>query len=224
MKDNVVADRAPFDQLKTGAWSNELVRAKRQLSGQVTANVFLSFIVLILTLLVVYLAFFRQPKPYVLEVDTTGAVAFKGFIEQEMVSGEKFIPSQLMAFVENWRTVTPDNTMQKRNIKRLYCMAPKASSTFNKLNEYFRTSGNDPFKKNENGSVWTQTRQVSKLAGNTYQIEWYETERLHDGSIVGSPSLHKATMIIEQRSIDTDCIEGNPLGIYVMDLNWTIVQ
>jgi len=224
MKNNVTHDKAPFEQLKTGAWANELLRAKRQLTGQVTANVFLSFMVVVLTCLVVYLAFFRQPKPYVLEVDNTGGIAFKGFIEQENVTGDKYIPSQLMSFIENWRTVTPDNTMQKRNIKRLYCMAPKASPAYGKLNDFIRASGNDPFKKNENGSVSTKTRQISKLAGNTYQVEWYETERLHDGSVVSSDSLHKATMIIEQRSINTDCIEGNPLGIYVMDLNWTTVQ
>ncbi len=223
MKDDAIT-KPPFEQLNPGAWRDETTRARRQLSGQITANVFLSAVCLVLTALLIYLAFYRQPKPYVLEVDQAGNVSFSGFIEKGDVSDGKYIPSQVMAFIENWRTVTPDNTMQKRNIQRLYCMIPKKAPAYLKMNTYFKTAGNDPWDKNENLSVATKMRSISKLSGKTWQVEWYETERLHDGSIVGPPLQQKATMIIEQRAVDTDCIEGNPLGVYVMDLDWTSVQ
>lgn len=223
MKNELIKE-PPFDQLNPGAWRDETTRAKRQLSGQVTANVILASICFLLTVLLVYLAFFRQPKPYVLEVDQSGAVTFSGFLEQGDLSAEKYIPSQIISFVEHWRTVTPDNTMQKRYIKRLYCKVPRRAPAYHKLNEYFRTPGNDPWDKNDSSSVSTRMRSISKLAGSTYQVEWYETERQHDGVVFGAPTHHKATMIIEQRTVDTDCIEGNPLGVYVMDLDWTLVN
>lgn len=224
MKQDVSPDTVPFEQLRPGAWANDLLRAQRQLTGQVTANVVLSAIIVVLVAVVIYLALFRQPRPYVLEVDDSGTVRFGGFISAGALDAEQYIPSQIMAFVEHWRTVTPDNTMQKRNIQRLYCMAPRTSPTYTRLNEYFRSPGSDPFKRNVTVSVSTRIRQISKLGGRTYQVEWYETDRDHEGEQLGNTALHKATMIIEPRAVDADCIEGNPLGVYVMDLNWTEVQ
>jgi len=161
---------------------------------------------------------------HVVEVEGNNNVGYAGVVSAQRVLGDEFLPSQIMSFIENWRIVTPDNTMQKLNINRLYCMVPKQSSAFTKMNDYFRTPANDPFERNKDLSVSTRIRQISKLSGSTWQAEWYETTREHDGRIVEDKTPMKATLIIDRNKVESECWEGNPLGMYVMDVNWTNVR
>lgn len=184
----------------------------------------LTLSVMALTGAVIYLAVFNRAEPYVLEVDAGNNVSYGGMLSSSMELDDRHTAPELQEFVENWRSVTPDNFMQKRNVTRLYCMIPKGSVTERKMNEYFTSGRNDPFVRNIDRSVSTRTRQVSKLDGKTWQVEWYETVRKHDGSVVSSDNLMKATMIVEKSNPDPGCIEGNPIGVYVMDINWTNVQ
>lgn len=214
---------APFDELQRG-YRDDVSRYRKQLASSMLLNVVMGVALAGSAASLVYLALFRLPPTYVLEVDGDNNVRFAGEITAQQVLGDEYLPSQIMAFIENWRTVTPDNTMQKRNISRLYCMVPKQASTFAKMNDFFREPANDPFERNKDLSVSTRIRQISKLSGSTWQAEWYETTREHDGKIVEDKTPMKATMIIDRNKVGSDCMEGNPLGMYVMDLNWTTVR
>lgn len=214
---------APFEELQRG-YRDDLSQYRKQLTSSMLLNVALGMALVGCAAVIVYLAAFRLPPTYVLEVDGDNNVRFAGEITAQQVLGDEYLPSQIMSFIENWRIVTPDNTMQKRNITRLYCMVPKQASAFAKMNDYFRNPANDPFERNKDLSVSTRIRQISKLSGSTWQAEWYETTREHDGRIVEDKTPMKATLIIDRNSVGSECMEGNPLGMYVMDVNWTNVR
>lgn len=205
-------------------WSDKLQQAEARGKTQSALIALLSLALVIVSLAAIYFAAFRQPLPYVLRVDEVNGVSFGGYLEGGFEGGEELTPSQLMAFVEHWRTVTPDNTQQKRYVTRLYCMASVNAPARDALNDYFRTPANDPFVRNRNTSVSTEMRQVSRLAGATWQIEWYETLREHDGMVSGERQTFRATMIVERGPVDRACIEANPLGLYVQDLSWVQVR
>jgi len=214
---------APFDELQRG-YRDDVSRYRKQLASSMLVNVVLGLALTGAAAAIVYLAAFRLPPTYVLEVDGDNNVRFAGEISAQQVLGDEYLPSQIMSFIENWRTVTPDNTMQKRNISRLYCMVPRQALTFAKMNDYFRDPSNDPFERNRDLSVSTRIRQISKLSGSTWQAEWYETTREHDGKIVQNRVPMKATMIIDRNKVGSECMEGNTLGMFVMDINWTNVR
>ncbi len=222
-EDSIKPGDAPFDELQHG-YRDDVSRYRKQLASSMLLNVVMGIALAGTAAAVVYLAAFRLPPTYVLEVDGDNNVRFAGEITAQQVLGDEYLPSQIMSFIENWRTVTPDNTMQKRIITRLYCMVPKRALTFAKMNDFFREPANDPFERNKNLSVSTRIRQISKLSGSTWQAEWYETTREHDGNIVEDRTPMKATMIIDRNKVGSDCMEGNPLGMYVMDVNWTKVR
>ena len=223
------ADALPAEDLDPGGdytslvrgWTDKRQQDRAQIRAQLALIAMLSTGLVVLAGAVLYLAVFRAPTPYVLEVDEVSGVRFGGFLDTDLSVTDELVPSQIMGFVERWRTVTPDNTMQKRLVTRLYCMVSARAPARERLNEYFRDDANNPFERNENLSVTTEIRQVSKLAGATWQVEWYETTRAHDGLVVGDRQTFKATLIVEKGAVDTACLEGNPLGLYVQELSWT---
>ncbi len=214
------SEGADYTSLHRG-WTDRLQQAQSRIRVLASAVAMLSLALTVTALTCVYLAVFRQPAPYVLQVDDSGGVAFGGYLDAGFEPSLEMIPSQIQAFVEHWRTVTPDNTQQKRHATRLFCMVPAQAPARGRLIEWFRDAGNDPFERNRNASVSIDLRQISKLAGATWQVEWYETLRAHDGRVEGDAQAFKATMIVETGTPPKDCIEGNPLGVYVQELNWT---
>ncbi|MGJ8530070.1 VirB8/TrbF family protein, partial [Maritalea sp.] len=186
-----------IDSLTRG-YNSKTSQLNARIAKQTTSNVFLSLAVVALTTAVVYFAAFNTTDPYVLEVDKNGNVTYGGPLTNTMELGDRNTAPELQEFIEHWRWVTPDNIMQKRNITRLYCMVPGGSATEKKLNGYFTSGANDPFVKNQTKSVATRIRQVSKLDGSTWQVEWYETTRNHDGTLIDADVLMKATLIVEK--------------------------
>ena len=214
---------ALLDSLRSG-YSSKTSQLNARLNKQIAVNGMLSLAVVALTAATLYFAVFRTIDPYVLEIDENNNVSYGGPLTGTLQMDDAYTAPELGEFIEYWRTVTPDNTMQKKYVNRLYCMIPKGSVTQTKMNDYFTSEQNDPFVKNKSQSVTTRIRQTSKLGGSTWQVEWYETSRSHDGSIMAEDSLFKGTLIVEKTKPDPNCREGNPLGVYVMDINWTNIR
>jgi len=227
--DAVSLSKRPLREEEVGAdytslqhsWTDQLQKSKNRERVLIGTVGLLVVALVLFAVAVLYLALFRAPKPYVLKVDEANNVSLAGYLEDGFSITDEMIPSQIMRFVENWRTVTPDNTQQKRMATRLFCMVTDRAPARSELIEYFRTPSNDPFERNRNASVTTDIRQISKLSGSTWQVEWYETKRAHDGRVEGDRQTWRATMIVEPGKTQPVCLEGNPLGLYVQQLNWT---
>lgn len=212
----------PYLKLEKG-WSDQLARERHKNAASLISVVVLAVALTISVLANLYLAVFREPTPYVLEIDEYNRVNFGGFLSTGNDIEEAYIPSQLIRFIENWRTVTPDNTMQKKLAKQLYCMLPDGSASLASMNGYFRKSENNPFNLNKTHSISTTLNSVLPQTRQTWQIEWTETIRAHDGSQHKKPMRYKALMLVKKGKPGPECMEGNPLGLYVSEINWTTV-
>jgi type IV secretion system protein TrbF len=73
-------------------------------------------------------------------------------------------------------------------------------------------------------TVNTDISTVLPITENTWEVDWQETTRDRDGSLVGQPIIMRATLEIYIVPPSTDArqteIQRNPLGIYVRDFNW----
>lgn len=214
----------PYTALQKG-WTDKLQKAERRNNVSAFALCLLSVGLMASVFGNVYLSVFRAPVPYVLQVDENQRAVYAGHLtaSSERVK-EEWIPSQLIQFVERWRTVTPDNTLQKRMITNLYCMVNENGQSQEKLNEYFQQDKNNPFELNTEVSISTQISSILKQTANTWIVEWIETTRGMDGRIIDEPLTYKVNLYLAKGEPTGDCFEGNPLGLYVKQMEWTRVQ
>src|SRR6266436_431855 len=86
------------------------------------------------------------------------------------------------------------------------------------------TPETSPFTRSAKVTVNTDISTVLPITENTWEVDWQETTRDRDGSLVGQPIIMRATLEIYIVAPSTDArqteIQRNPLGIYVRDFNW----
>ena len=77
---------------------------------------------------------------------------------------------------------------------------------------------------NTSVSINTQISSILKQTASTWIVEWTETVRELDGRIKGDVRTYKVNLLLAKGQPTNDCYEGNPLGLYVTQLDWATVQ
>lgn len=159
--------------------------------------------------------------PYLVEVDKLGGTVVVGPADQRNPADVKrILYHELGRFIENARTVISDRDAQKTLIDRVYAYLPNQSAARVMLTDYYRTR--DPFKLAETTTVGTEINNVLELSKNTYQVEWTEQTRSLRGEKTGLAIHWKAVLTVEiHPPTKEDQIRANPVGIYVMQINWS---
>lgn len=167
------------------------------------------------------LAVVSQKKyvPYVVEVDKLGSVAHVGFADRASPMDQRIIKSYLVRFLTDWRNVIADPVAQKKAIDQLYSMIPIASPSLEKINSYFRE--NSPFQRAQSETVAVNIISVLAISDKTWQIEWAETTRNLAGGIIKQTRWKASFTIALNPPQSEELMLINPLGLFVMDLNWS---
>lgn len=213
-------DENPYAALAKG-WSQRLKRLERQNGALVIALILMGLALASLGAGTLYLAFFRVPAPYVVEVDDDKRVTFGGFLTEQLTDRDELVPSELIDFVEFWRSVTPDNAMQQKLVRRLHCMVSAQSPAYDEMREYYTEPESDPFERNRSVSIEPRVTTILKVTGQTWTVEWEEVARAHSGELLGEPTLFRANVIVSRGTPDDECRRSNPLGLYVSQVSWT---
>lgn len=214
----------PYIELGTRhGTSNVALKQHKQLLAAYSAIFFLSLAIVALVASNVYFAVFKQPRDYILEVDGLNRVTYGGALDVQLHDIDLYMPNEIIRFIENWRTVTGDNTMQKIAANRLYCMLIPESAASTRMNEYYKNPTNNPFEINRDRTRTINMRNILQQSEKTWHVEFLETTRNHNGDILGEPARFKAQMMISRSRPRDSCMETNPLGIYVTDINWSSV-
>ncbi|MCA9890867.1 MAG: type IV secretion system protein [Gammaproteobacteria bacterium] len=189
-----------------------------------TALLVLSILAICVTGWALYKIEFDSPKPYIVEIDDIGRAQYAGAMNDTPKTLNKYIPAQLAGFVENWRTVTPDVSVLKKNIEAVYCMVNARGGGEKILSDYFRDPVNNPFEVSKKFLHEVKIRTVLAVTEKTYTSEWQETIRDHAGSVVGTPRIYKVNFNVETGPLQEDCEYANPLGIYISNLSWAVIK
>ncbi len=164
-----------------------------------------------------WLASQTKITPYVVEMDKLGqAVAF-GPAEQLREPEERLYRYQLAIFVYNIRSVLADPQAQVTNISRSYPYVAGEGQAF--LDGYFRTY--NPLERAKTETVAVQVTSVLRLSPRTWQVQWKE---IHSTSLTQRPTEEhwQAALTTEiHPPTDASKILDNPLGLYVVSINWT---
>lgn len=157
--------------------------------------------------------------PYVVEVDKLGQAAHVGYANQASPVDQRVVKAFLVRFLQDFRSVTPDAVAQKAALDRLYSMVPTGSPALEKINTYYKD--NSPFMVAQSATVALEIQPPLPISGQTWQLEWTETKRNLSGQVL-SRMRYKASLTV---ALNPPQNEGlmlvNPLGLFVMDLNWS---
>ncbi len=214
----------PYIELgEKGGASDVQSRQHKQLIAANTVIVVLSLVIVCLLISNVYFAVLRQPRDYVLEVDSRNRVSYGGALDTTLQSIDPYVPSEIIRFVENWRMVTGDNAMQKIAAKRLYCMLIPDTAAANRIDAYYQNAINNPFEINKKSTRTVSLRNILQQTERTWQVEFTQTLRNHSGEVIGNEERLKAQLVISRGAPRDSCLESNPLGTYITDINWSMV-
>jgi type IV secretion system protein VirB5 len=121
--------------------------------------------------------------------------------------------------------VTPDQDLQRRAVFTVFGMLHVKDPATARMNEFMGDdSPNSPFTRAKLVTVQADISTVLPVSSTSWQVDWQETTRDRDGSLVGKPVPWRATMEIYitppgTNATQTD-IQRNPLGLWVRDFNW----
>lgn len=221
---NTASTNNPYIDLgKTNGATDQSHKQHKQLIASYSVIVMLSIAVVALTISNYYFAVVKMPRDYVLEVDSMNRVTYGGALDSNIENINPYIPNEIIRFVENWRMVTGDNTMQKLAVSRLYCMLGPDSAARARVDTYYGDTANNPFEINKRYSRTVNLRNILQQSELTWHVEFVETVRDHSGQVVSGNERTKAQLVITRGQPRAECMESNPIGTYITDINWSDV-
>ena len=184
---------------------------------------------LLIALIAVFGCVYNSTKskyiPYVIEVDRLGHVAAtSGPLEASTFANTRVIQATISTFIEEARTVTPDITIQKNNIIKLYYKMNPSDPATVKMNDFLNGDPEkNPFKRAETEMVNIEITSILLQSESTYQIEWDETVRSRTGALKDQSHWKGLVTIyqVDPREFTEPMIRTNPAGIFIQNFSWT---
>jgi type IV secretion system protein VirB5 len=164
--------------------------------------------------------------PYVVEVDKHGQVRAVQAADVAAPADQRVIHAALATFINDARLVTPDVSVQRGAVFRVYAMLAPDDPATAKMNEWFNGSEDaSPFKRAAKETVSIEIASAIPQSEETWQVDWVETVRDRQGVMKGQPYRMRALMTIylvaPTAATTEEQIRKNPLGIFVRDFSWS---
>jgi type IV secretion system protein VirB5 len=173
----------------------------------------------------IYLGSKSKFVPYVIEVDKLGEAVAVGPAQLAAPADPRVVRASLASFIASARLVTPDVTLQREAIFRVYAMLHTKDAAAQQMNEWYNGSKeSSPFVRAAKVTVTTDINSVLPISSASWQVDWMETTRDRDGGLIEKPVHMRAVLEIYSLPPSTHAkeseIQRNPLGIYVKDFSW----
>ncbi|MDD4616140.1 MAG: conjugal transfer protein TrbF [Alphaproteobacteria bacterium] len=175
---------------------------------------------------IIYIGSQSKFVPYIVEVDKLGQALAIAPAQRAAPVDPRIMSASLASFINDARLVTPDVSLQRKAIFRVYALLSPNDPATLKMGEWFKGSEeSSPFKRAEKEQVSVDITSVIQQTPETWQVDWVETGRDRQGIVSGQPAHMRAlvTVYVVNPSPTTseERLRQNPLGIYVRDFSWT---
>lgn len=161
--------------------------------------------------------------PYVVEVDKAGTTIGGGVLDTSPRATRRIQESFAANFIIQARMVTADSLLQKKALDNVFNAVKQNTPAAAKLQEFFMSSPEaSPFVRAQKVLVDVRITSVIAASDLTWEIEWVETTRGRDGSVISTQAMRALlTEEMDPASVtDQAAVIRNPLGIYVSDFSW----
>ena len=162
--------------------------------------------------------------PYVVQVDKLGQSVAVARADRAAPVDSRVIHATVAEFITNARMVTPDVTVQRNTVFRLYACLNASDAATLKMNEYMNADVSNPFKRAATETVSTEITSVLPQSGETWQVDWTETVRDRQGARLNKYRMRALINIYvapPTSQTSEEQIRKNPLGIFIRDFNWS---
>lgn len=161
--------------------------------------------------------------PFVVEIDKLGGTAYMGPAEPTNFSSDaRIVKALLTDFITESRTVTPDVSVAKKNIFKLYAKLNSGDPAFAKMNEFMRSEDTSPFARAAKMMVNVELTSILSQDDKVYQVEWDEYERTRQGVLENR--IHMKAIIsiytVDTSKFGEEQLRANPVGLYVQNFSW----
>lgn len=193
----------------------DYIRQKR--NWQIIASLCLC-IALISVLYLGYMGTQNKLIPYIIEVDKLGNTAKVGIVESTDLKNQNVVKYSLNTFIYSWRTIWGNADTQRKFILDAYTYLKPQSTAFFQTNDFYKS--NNPFERGTKEKVDVKIKSIVPQNISTWQVEWEEISKNLLGEKLTITN-YKGLFQIEQIVPTTEeQIRRNPLGIFIVDLNY----
>lgn len=164
--------------------------------------------------------------PYIVEVDKLGQSVAAHPAQQITNVDSRVLQATAAEFISNARLVTPDVQLQRNAIFKLYAVMVAGDPGAAKMNEHLNgVPEQNPFQRAAKETVSVEILSVLQQTGQTWQVDWIETVRDRKGQLASEPfrmrALVNVTTIPPTPETTEQQLRMNPLGVYIVDYNWS---
>jgi type IV secretion system protein VirB5 len=157
--------------------------------------------------------------PYVVEVDKYHDpvnVALADHIDTSQ--NDRLIGPYLTKFLEKCRSISVDPIVAKQNVAECFALVGSGSAANAKLTETFQR--NNPILLGRKQTVEVKSSTPLRITNESYQLAWHETTRDLEGKVLDDRDWKATVTIAFNPPSEEAQILLNPLGLYVVDLDW----
>ena len=164
-----------------------------------------------------------KPKviPYIVAVDNLGNVVSQGTAVQASVADDRLKRAALWSWVQDWRMVSSDATVEKNAIERVYAQIGNGTPAALRISDAYRDGS--PLKLAQTETVSVNVRALYASSKDSYEVEWTETIFDLNGEQIGTQNYKGVITISIHPPDDEGLARVNPLGIYVTNVSWSKV-
>jgi type IV secretion system protein VirB5 len=164
-----------------------------------------------------------KPKviPYIVAVDNLGKVVSQGTAVQASVADDRLKRAALWSWVQDWRMVSSDATVEKNAIERVYAQIGNGTPAALRISDAYRDGS--PLKLAQAETVSVNVRALYASSKDSYEVEWTETIFDLKGEQIGTQNYKGVITISIHPPDDEGLARVNPLGIYVTNVSWSKV-
>ena len=155
-------------------------------------------------------------QPYIVEVETSGAVRAVGPALTAFEPTDAQIAYHLSRFIEKVRGLSIDPVVVRENWLSAYDYATAQGALG--LNAYARET--DPFSDVGRRSVSVEVTSVVRASPDSFDIRWRE-QRFENGARTESARYSAILTLVIDPPRDEAALRANPLGIYVHAFDWS---
>ncbi|MCO6559769.1 MAG: conjugal transfer protein TrbF [Gilliamella sp.] len=203
------------------AYTGTLISSR--LLWQITALISL-LITLCSIMGVIYIGSQSKYIPYIVE-QQNGRVTGSGLAYPAHEPSKIMYQAAVSDYIFYSRMITPDVSMQRKAIFKVYSMLSDGDPAFIKMNEWMQKDGKSPFDRASKEVVNIEIKSVLPQTQNTWQVEWIESIRDRQGTLIKEPFSMRALVTAYQAepssSKTLEEMNNNPANIYIRDFSWS---
>ena len=155
--------------------------------------------------------------PWIVELDPNQTIVRTYPAEPLLPPSAQHTRASLGRWVQAWRGVSPDRQVIRARIEYQFAILRKGSPAASRIAAYMRE--HNPLARARSETVSVEIISVVKAEGQSWQVEWRETEYSRRG-VERESTRYSAVVIVDHGKPLEESILLNPGGLYITDIDW----